>query len=206
MTTPTDVTFSYQATVIPSSWLNGVNDWVYGAYGLLGEVFDASTFRDKLGLGTRSITSSSDISLQDIASAYDVVGTGVTMTIPTSGAISLVSFAGRLTETGGAATIGLYVGIRVNGTNYWFGQNNTNGTTTNFTLGTATTSTYKEWKGSASPGATMTDFVLDIQSNGITTGSQTVELIAAKGSAGAGTLTGATTTTRAVIQIISTQT
>ena len=49
MANPTNVTFTPSTTIISSAWTKGVNDWVYGAYGVLGSTYTAGAFRAALG-------------------------------------------------------------------------------------------------------------------------------------------------------------
>lgn len=48
MTIPTDVEFADQVTVISEAWLDGINDWVYGSYGVFGATYTPTAFRTAL--------------------------------------------------------------------------------------------------------------------------------------------------------------
>lgn len=112
MTTPTDVTFVDNTTpVISAAWLNGVNDWTYGSYGVLGETFTATAFRTALG----SAASGANTDITSLTNAVVVsptglsgygVGAGGTVTQLTnkSTAVTLNKPTGQITMD--AATLG----------------------------------------------------------------------------------------------------
>jgi hypothetical protein len=51
MANPIDIgTITDQVTVIPTAWGQGVNDWVNGAYSVLGSTYTATAFRSQLSL------------------------------------------------------------------------------------------------------------------------------------------------------------
>lgn len=72
MTTPTDVTYVASTTAISSAHMNGINDWVFGAYTLCGETFTATAFRTALS-AAKSGANTDITSLTGITGAVSVV-------------------------------------------------------------------------------------------------------------------------------------
>lgn len=101
MTTPTNVEFVDQTTIISEAWLDGVNDWVNGAYGVLGETFTAAAFKTAIGASAPA-----DIQAQT-ATAFTTGGTSTAFTLtPTPAITSLVAgqrFRVKFNATAGAA-------------------------------------------------------------------------------------------------------
>ena len=205
MTTPSNLTFVDQTTVILTSWLQGINDWVFGAFGVFGSTYTATAFRSALGITVKEFVEAvpSNITLVDIATSYSNLCDAATLTIPTKGIIKF-NFSGRITETGGTQLLSAYFGIRVNSVNYWFAQQNVNGVITNSPLMTTNPSTYRETAGPLQPGSVqMNSTIINIAAAGIATGAQTIQPIVAKAAAGAGTVTGLTTASRVTLEIVS---
>lgn len=74
-TNPTDLgVIVDQSTIIPTAWGQGINDWVYGAYGVLGGTFTAAAFRSAIiGETSKAGTASYDLT----TATGDQVITGV---------------------------------------------------------------------------------------------------------------------------------
>lgn len=89
-----------QSTGISTAWGQGINDWVYGAYGVLGATFSAGAFRAALGASAPA-----DIQAQT-ATAFTTGGTSTAFTLTPSPAItSLVAgqrFRVKFNATAGA--------------------------------------------------------------------------------------------------------
>ena len=49
MALPVNTSFTDQVTVISQPWIQGSNDWVNGAYGVLGATYTATAFRTAIG-------------------------------------------------------------------------------------------------------------------------------------------------------------
>lgn len=90
-----------QSTGISTAWGQGINDWVYGAYGVLGATFSAGAFRAALGASAPA-----DIQAQT-ATAFTTAGTSTAYTLTPSPAItSMVAgqrFRVKFNATAGAA-------------------------------------------------------------------------------------------------------
>jgi len=99
MTTPTNVEFVDQTTVVSEVWLDGVNDWVYGWFGVMGETFTAAAART--AFSAAALGANSDItSITGLTTALDETmgGTGIATytagdTLYASGANTLAKLA-----------------------------------------------------------------------------------------------------------------
>jgi hypothetical protein len=135
------------------------------------------------------VTDSTDVTLSQAPTQANV-GSAVTMVIPTKGLIQL-QFIGSLLTTTAASDI--IVGIRIGSTNYWPSFTRAGGSTeywdTGYNDASATAGVYPSYGTGArsSPaGVTgMSPVGLSIEKLSIPTGSQTVQLIAAKSNANA---------------------
>jgi hypothetical protein len=95
MANPTDLgTIVDQSTVIPTAWGQGINDWVYGSFGVLGSTYNATAYRTALSAaasGANSdITSLTGTATNDNASAGKV-GEIISSTILVGSAVALTS-------------------------------------------------------------------------------------------------------------------
>lgn len=115
MTTPTDVSFVDQSTVIPTAWLNGVNDWTYGAYGVLGETFTATAFASALGgsfYGAGAVTTNTALGLTALDSntsgSTNVAIGNAALTANTTGTSNIAVGASALqANTTGGSNVGV---------------------------------------------------------------------------------------------------
>ena len=166
------------------------------------------------GPTVKYITDATDITLVSLASSYVTVGSTFSVSIPTTGFITLRSFAGRLTYSSGGGETALVFGIRIGSTNYWLGTSrNTAGQTLYATIATYGNSAgYEEFYGAPKTYNRdlgyqgLTSMVSDITVASIPTGTQTVQLIAAVyivAGAGISILKGTTTTTRVSLEFVT---
>ena len=56
MALPVSITITDQVTVLGTNWGQGMNDWVNGAYGVLGAVYTVAAFNTALGESSASFT------------------------------------------------------------------------------------------------------------------------------------------------------
>lgn len=160
------------------------------------------------------VTDTTDITLPVISSSYSTIGSTFSTSIPTTGLIRIASFAGK----GQIATVADYAnlifGIRISSTNYWFSKYDYNGTVyyTGMTFGNGTIGNYFISYGgqgrfdSIPYNSSTSGTIMDISTNSIPTGTQTVQLIAAysgTGYTGGLILKGTTHTTRVGIEFVS---
>lgn len=153
------------------------------------------------GVTVVQVTDSTDITLNDIASSYSSFGSAFLLTIPTQGTLDIV-MSGRL-RSDVAATGEVYVGLRIDSTNYWFNMYNTSGSlTTQETMRSPVVldgylETYGA--GTSQPNGGQPSS-LNIAAASIPTGSKTVQMIVAR-AGDACSLRGTTTTSRVVLTL-----
>ena len=187
------------------------NTAITGNVAITGTLTSSGT---AFGPTVKYVTDATNITLANIASSQVNVGSSFSVSIPTTGYISVTSFAGRLTWSSVADNVGCVLGIRISSTNYWFGKWSNNGSILySGLIGNQTSAGFTEWYGSlikfAGTSANQNDQAplgLDIVANSIPTGTQTVQLIAAYGAigyTGVGILSGATTTTRVALEFVT---
>lgn len=101
-----------------------------------------------------------------------------TIVFPTKGIVSL-AFAGQVTSSGGTAGAGF--GLRISGTNYWFNSRSKSGTKeiTTQTLYLDAASTTYNLHGASHTSHGGMEAPMNIQTAGLPTGSQQVEIIGA---------------------------
>ena len=158
------------------------------------------------------VTDSTDITLANIASSYNNVGSTISAIIPTTGYIKISSVNMRL-QTAIADAANVVFGLRISSTNYWFGkisyagspnyiafisQQSTIGNYADF-FGTPTNTSYPSGYQAGSTS------LIDIVSSSIPTGTQTIQLIAAYNSAqsGGGVLKGTAVSTKIGLEFVS---
>lgn len=131
------------------------------------------------------ITDSTDIACSWIPTQANI-GSTASITIPAKGIIT-ISFTGEIIAT--SSSNSLILGIRIGSTNYWpnLSQNGTAAYQWISSAAAAETDSYSSFGAAASPAGTGIQQIgsmligLDIQILGIPTGTQTVQVIAARG-------------------------
>jgi len=159
---------------------------------------------------TKLVTDSTDIVLNDIASSYNNVGSSFSISIPVSGEIRISPDTFRLRADGATTTTACF-GIRIGTTNYWpsytqvvSGVGPTLNYMSTLQVSASNTNDYIEADGAGiSSYATVIVVKLPIQGKSIPTGTQTVQLISARSSAGACSFRGTAKPTRVTIEFVS---
>lgn len=153
------------------------------------------------------ITDSTLINLNDVASSYNNVGSSFSAVIPASGFIRVSASCRLQNDFSGAANIALVLGIRIGTTNYWFGDYLATGVLTRrgyIIYSASVLNDYVENYGSGAFAGNGLSQDMNILAKSIPTGTQTIQLIAARGTGTTATsLRGATTTTRVVLEFVS---
>lgn len=164
------------------------------AYGKIGIWFRSATEAVIYGIGGGSgsilvfkmITDTNDVSLPDIASSYVALGSSFTVDIPSDGDIEL-STTGRLMNDGGTYNGFSYIGIRVDGVNYWGGEyytssNGLTNKTIDHQTNSTTAGTYVDYYGQGTNYQNAGQgLFIHIAARGLPTGiNKTVQIIAAR--------------------------
>ena len=121
--------------------------------------------------------------------------------IPTSGLLVIIPYLRVDNAAGGNRQY--YMGLRINGTDYW-AQIDDNGTPVYLSFsGTVTTAEYYTTKGSGGIGGSIPTLIgFDVEGFGISTGNQTAQPIIASNATGSQTLKGVTVTARLAVTIL----
>lgn len=162
------------------------------------------------------VTDSTNIAMTALlnSGSQQNVGSSFSINIPTSGIIKLSSIVGRFLNSATATQHNYTFGIRINTTNYWFGQQNVNGTLSTILAnciiqGTAVANQYNEIYGFGNSSVVSSSLVsanpasLDIVGLSIPTGTQTVQVVTAYVTT-AGTIQGAVKQTRITLEFLAT--
>jgi len=157
---------------------------------------------------TKEVTSTSDLSITDwtsgtIPTSITNIGSSFSVNIPTSGVIKL-NISLRL-QNGAADYAYVYFGLRIDSTNYLFGYSVQNGTNAlSFSaynwVRTNTLNDYQTFYANHTGTFQEPSFNIDIASQSVPTGTQTVQLFAV--GTGTAVIKGTALTTRALIQFI----
>jgi hypothetical protein len=162
------------------------------------------------GGGPSTFIYETDTSDRSVTQATPWKSTGQTVTIPTTGIISLRSIIGRF-DSAASYSFQAYLGVDVNGTTYPFGQMGKDGAVSiNWTYLTPLASGgYVLLDGSwpvnmyANNQQGTNSMSIDIAKSGMATGSQTLKLVVFnRASGGTGTVKGTVVTTRACLEIV----
>ena len=161
------------------------------------------------------VTDSTNIAMTAtlIGGSQQNVGSSFSINIPTSGIIKLSSIVGRFLNSATATQHNYTFGIRIGTTNYWFGQQNINGTLSTvpgncIIQGTSAANQYIEIYGFGNSNSS-TNLVsanpasLDIVGASMPTGTQTVQVVTAYMTT-AGTIQGAVKQTRITLEFLAT--
>jgi len=157
---------------------------------------------------TKEVTSTSDLSLTNwttgtLPTTINNIGDSFSVDIPTSGVIKL-NISLRL-QNGEADYAYAWFGIRISSTNYLFGHSVLNGTdaiyrSTHLYVSGNSLNDYQTFYGTNAGNYQRPSFNIDIASQSVPTGTQTVQLFAA--GVGTAIIKGTALTTRALIQFI----
>jgi hypothetical protein len=131
------------------------------------------------------VTDTTDIAVTADAPTQTLVGSSFSVSIPTSGFIRIGSFSGRVVKPSGTGSNSQTWGIRIGSTNYWFSLVNKNGTLGYMPATISAVSTvgeYDQFYGTFNNYSYnyRWDNNIDIVAQSVPTGTQTVQLIAAK--------------------------
>jgi hypothetical protein len=146
------------------------------------------------------VEDATDIALPNIANGYSSFGAAVDVAIPSGGEIRAM-VTGRLMADATGSSV-CYVGVRVDGVNYWFGDLNFNGSSNKSVMlsGSTVSGQFYEYMGEIANAAYGRESVISVGAVGLPIGNKNIQIVVARG-ASACSLRGSVTKSRIILSV-----